>query len=183
MTFLGPKYLVITNNIYIFEVQVKRNTKKLKAVLETSKTTRIKRKSLTLLKRTIMKGFVSKMLVTVAVLFAGFNTASAQSDFYTNIDLDGQTVTGRTIYKYDGYLTPHLKYDYTYDNQRRMSSRTAYLWLDVMNEWVPYYRIDYSYTDGMVNMKYGVWDKRTNDFDKFKEEGSYEATGNNHPQW
>lgn len=130
-----------------------------------------------------MKGLVSKMWMAVAVLFAGVITASAQNDYYTNIDMDGQTVTGRTVYKYDGYLMPHLKYNYTYDDQNRMSSRTAYLWLDVMNKWIPYYRIDYSYTNGMVNMKYGVWDRRTNDFDKFKEENSYKATNNNQPQW
>ncbi len=130
-----------------------------------------------------MKSLVSKVVMSAAVLMAGFTTAAAQNDFYTNVHMDGQNASERTIYKYDGYLTPHLKYDYTYNADNKMSSRTAYLWLDAHNEWIPYYRIDYTYENGKVNMKYGVWDAMSGNFSKYKEHASYEATGDNDPQW
>lgn len=42
MTYFRGKYLVDSIYIYIFEVQVKRSTNKLKAVLKTSKKTELK---------------------------------------------------------------------------------------------------------------------------------------------
>lgn len=72
-----------------------------------------------------------RMIVLVAMVFAGIanTTVKAQgNNFITNEEKVDELVVSKVIYRLDGSLYRHMKYDFTYDDQKRMSSKEAFKW-------------------------------------------------------
>lgn len=72
-----------------------------------------------------------RMIVLVAMVFAGIanTTVKAQgNNFITNEERVDDLVVSKVIYRLDGSLYRHMKYDFTYDDQKRMSSKEAFKW-------------------------------------------------------
>lgn len=72
-----------------------------------------------------------RMIVLVAMVFAGIanTTVKAQgNNFITNEEKVDDLVVSKVIYRLDGSLYRHMKYDFTYDDQKRMSSKEAFKW-------------------------------------------------------
>ena len=70
-----------------------------------------------------------RMIVLVAMVFAGIanTTVKAQgNNFITNEEKVDDLVVSKVIYRLDGSLYRHMKYDFTYDDQKRMSSKEAF---------------------------------------------------------
>ena len=64
-----------------------------------------------------------RMIVLVAMVFAGIanTTVKAQgNNFITNEEKVDDLVVSKVIYRLDGSLYRHMKYDFTYDDQKRM---------------------------------------------------------------
>ena len=65
-----------------------------------------------------------RMIVLVAMVFAGISNATVKAqnnNFITNEETVGDLVVSKVIYRLDGSLYRHMKYDFTYDDQKRMS--------------------------------------------------------------
>ena len=63
-----------------------------------------------------------RMIVLVAMVFAGIanTTVKAQgNNFITNEEKVDDLVVSKVIYRLDGSLYRHMKYDFTYDDQKR----------------------------------------------------------------
>lgn len=72
-----------------------------------------------------------RMIVLVAMVFAGIanTTVKAQgNNFITNEEKVDDLVVSKVIYRLDGSLYRHMKYDFTYDDQKRISSKEAFKW-------------------------------------------------------
>ena len=74
-----------------------------------------------------------RMIVLVAMVFAGISNATVKAqnnNFITNEETVGDLVVSKVIYRLDGSLYRHMKYDFTYDDQKRMATKEAFksLW-------------------------------------------------------
>ena len=66
-----------------------------------------------------------RMIVMAAMAVIGITNAelkAQEENFVTNEIKDGELVTTKVIYRMDGSLYRHMKYDFSYDNQKRMTA-------------------------------------------------------------
>ena len=68
------------------------------------------------------------------------------NNFITNEETVGDLVVSKVIYRLDGSLYRHMKYDFTYDDQKRMATKEAFKWDASTDKWLPYFKIDYTYS-------------------------------------
>ena len=108
-----------------------------------------------------------KMFVLSAALLIASFTASARNNdgqlIYNPIEENGMTV-GQTVYKMDGNtLANYMKYNYKYDDNKRMTESEALKWDSNKDEWVKNLRINYIYEGKTVTTNYYKWNakKRT----------------------
>lgn len=112
-----------------------------------------------------MKAKVSlKMLVLSAVLLVASLATSARSYdgqlIYNPIEENGVTV-GQTVYKMDGStLANYMKYNYKYDNKKRMIESRAMKWNSSKDEWQKDLRINYIYEGKTVTTNYYKWNAK-----------------------
>ena len=77
-------------------------------------------------------------------------SASARNptQYVKHEEMTGELMTVKTIFKnVDGHSFCHLLYTYTYDNENRVTSKEAAKWDNVKEAWVPYFKMDVSYTN------------------------------------
>lgn len=63
-----------------------------------------------------------RMMVLVAMVFAGIANAELKAqnnNFITNEEKVDDVVVSKVIYRLDGSLYRHMKYDFTYDEQKK----------------------------------------------------------------
>ena len=89
--------------------------------------------------------------------------------------MTGELITAKTIFKNeDGHLFRHLRYTYTYDNENRVTSKEAAKWDNVKEAWVPYFKMDVSYTNSEVELSYARWNSKSNAYDSNIQKSFYE---------
>lgn len=129
------------------------------------------------------------MNVFKALAFAAISLVSilssevkAQDNFITNEEVKNNLVVSRTIYKQDGnYLHNHLHYEFAYDDQNRLVSKTATKWDGATDKWTPYFQMTYRYEAGEVVMSYARWSESDRSYTKDVKQTVYELNENNIP--
>lgn len=112
-----------------------------------------------------MKAKVSlKMFVVSAVLLFVSLAASARSYdgqlVYNPVEENGMTI-GQTVYKMDGnMLTNYMKYNYKYDDNKRMTESEVLKWNSSKEEWEKDLRINYIYKGKTVTTNYHKWNAK-----------------------
>lgn len=126
-----------------------------------------------------------RMMVLVAMVIAGVANAELKaqegSNFVTNEEKTGELVTSKVIYRMDGALYRHMKYDFSYDDQNRMIAKEAFKWNNAREEWMPYFKISYVYNGNQITMEYARWNARHNAYDASVEKSVYEMNDANMP--
>ena len=126
-----------------------------------------------------------RIIVLVAMVFTGVANANlkAQEDnkFITNEEKVGELIVSKTIYKLDGSLFRHMKYDFTYDDQKRMTSKEAFKWDAAREAWAPYFKIDYTYSTNEITLVYARWNASHKAYDTAVEKSIYELNDANMP--
>ncbi|MDO4164458.1 MAG: DUF3836 domain-containing protein [Bacteroides sp.] len=124
--------------------------------------------------------FFKALVVMAVVMVSGMNfTASAANPtkYVKNEVMDGDRVMQKTIYKNnDGYLTRHLLYTFTYDDENRVTTKQASKWDSVNEAWVPYFKLEVSYYADSVTVDYALWDARSKAYDLGVETMVYDLT-------
>ena len=123
------------------------------------------------------------LALAVITLVNLLNTqAMAQNNFITNEEVKNNLVVSRTIYKQDGnYLHNHMRYEFAYDEQNRLISKTASKWDGTVDKWIPYFQMTYRYEANEVIMSYARWNESQETFSKDKKETVYELYENHIP--
>lgn len=112
-----------------------------------------------------MKAKVSlKLFIVSAILLVASATASARNNdgqlIYNPIEENGITV-GQTVYKMDGSsLANYMKYNYKYDDNKRMTESEALKWNSTKEEWEKDLRINYVYEGKTVTTNYYKWNTK-----------------------
>ena len=107
-----------------------------------------------------------KMLVLSAIVFVASFTASAHSLdgqlIYNPVEENGVMV-GQTVYKMEsGALANYMKYNYKYDDSKRMIQSESMKWDSSSNQWENDLRIDYLYSGKSVTTHYYKWSDKKN---------------------
>lgn len=127
---------------------------------------------------------ISKAVVMLAVVMASVMNFSANASnptqYVKNEEMTGELMTAKTIFKNeDGHLFRHLRYTYTYDNENRVTSKEASKWDSSKEAWVPYFKMDVSYTNNEVELSYARWNSKSNAYDSSIEKTVYEMNDDN----
>ena len=127
---------------------------------------------------------ISKAVVMLAVVMASVMNFSANASnptqYVKNEEMTGELMTAKTIFKNeDGHLFRHLRYTYTYDNENRVTSKEASKWDSSKEAWVPYFKMDVSYTNNEVELSYARCNSKSNAYDSSIEKTVYEMNDDN----
>ncbi len=127
--------------------------------------------------------FRTIVLAVMAVIgMANVELKAQEENFITNEIKEGDLVTSKVIYNsMDGTLYRHMKYDFTYDDQKRMTAKEAFKWDGVRDKWVPYFKITYLYSGNEITMEYARWNERHKAYTDSVEKSVYELNANNMP--
>ena len=120
------------------------------------------------------------MVVVMASVMNFSASASNPTQYVKNEEMTGELMTAKTIFKNeDGRLFRHLRYTYTYDNENRIASKEASKWDSSKEAWVPYFKMNVSYTNDEVELSYARWNSKSNAYDSNIEKTVYELNDNN----
>ena len=101
-----------------------------------------------------------KTLILFSFLFVCGMSASANNKsnlIYNSEEVDGLKVA-ETVYKMDGStLANYMKYNYKYDDQKRMTESEALKWSSIKNTWTNDICIRYVYQGKSVTTTYYKW--------------------------
>ena len=79
---------------------------------------------------------------------------------YNPIEKDGVTI-GQTVYKMNGNaLANYMKYNYKYDDSKRMTESETLKWDSRKDEWIKDIRITYTYEGKTVTTTYYKWNSK-----------------------
>lgn len=121
------------------------------------------------MKRNVLNVTTLFISITLCILFVGAQNliAGSSKGFVYN-----KSKNCETVFLYDSIsctLTPHLKYEFSYDSNGSMKTKVAYKW-NSENKWDPYYLYTVSYAENAQIQELAYWDeiKKSFSIDKQK---------------
>lgn len=122
--------------------------------------------------------FVAMVIVSVM----NSEVKAQENNFITNEEVKNELVVAKTIFKKDGaQLYRHIRYDFTYDDQKRLIGKEASKWDATREEWTPYFKMSYQYDNNEITMSYARWNNSHKAFDSDVKKTVYELNDENMP--
>lgn len=126
--------------------------------------------------------FKAVAFVAMVIVSVMNSEVKAQANFITNEEVKDDLVVSKTIFKQDGaYLYNHMRYEFTYDNENRLTAKIACKWNGAKEEWEPYFKFSYQYNDNEITMHYARWNNSHKAYDKDVKKSVYEMNEENMP--
>lgn len=125
-----------------------------------------------------------KAVAFVAMVIASVmnSEVKAQGNFITNEEVKNDLVVSKTIFRQDGaYLYNHMRYEFTYDNENRLTGKIASKWDGAKDQWIPYFKMSYQYDNNEITMSYARWNQAHKAYDKNVKRSVYEMNDENMP--
>ena len=126
-------------------------------------------KAKTKLQSNMRRTNISKSILILAVLLICnlvISAASPRNYMYDTKEENGKIMSKVVFLNNDGLLSKEFKYEFTYNENGKVASKTAYRWDKSNDEWQPYYQSAFTYTDkGEIHVVYGMWDKNKKSYD------------------
>lgn len=109
-----------------------------------------------------------RMFVLSAILFVVSLAASAHANseqlIYNSVEENGVMV-GQTVYKMSGeVLANYMKYNYKYDDNKRMIESETLKWNVNKEKWEKDLRINYIYDGKTITTNYYKWNNKKKDY-------------------
>ncbi|MDO4163169.1 MAG: DUF3836 domain-containing protein [Bacteroides sp.] len=103
------------------------------------------------------------LILSSILLVCGMNaSADNKSNLIYNSEEENGVMVGQTVYKTDGNtLANYMKYNYKYDDQKRMSESESLKWNSGKNMWEKDICIRYTYQGKTVTTNYYKWNKKS----------------------
>lgn len=115
-----------------------------------------------------MKAKVSlkTMILSALLLVCGLNaSADNKSNLIYNSEEVNGVMVGQTVYKMEGSsLANYMKYNYKYDDQKRMTESEALKWNSIKSSWDNDMCIRYAYQGKSVTTTYYKWNKKQGEY-------------------
>lgn len=87
---------------------------------------------------------------------------------------------GETVFLYDSLsctLTPHLKYEFGYNENELLNSKKAYKWDSDEHKWEPYYLYTVTYVGNNQIQEFARWNSRKGNFSLDKQKAVFYTDG------
>lgn len=106
------------------------------------------------------------VIISALLLVCGLNvSADNKSNLIYNSEEVNGVMVGQTVYKMEGSaLANYMKYNYTYDDQKRMTESEALKWNSNKNSWDNDMCIRYAYQGKSVTTTYYKWNKKQGEY-------------------
>lgn len=108
-----------------------------------------------------------KTFILLSILFVcemNVSAANKSNLIYNSEEVNGVKVA-ETVYKMDGNtLANYMKYNYKYDDQKRMTESEALKWNEGKGAWVKDMCIRYVYQGKSVTTSYYKWNNKKSDY-------------------
>ena len=100
--------------------------------------------------------------VILSAVMAMATSVASVSNFAYNSEINNGKVESQTVYEVQNqqYLQPHLKYNYTYDEQNRLIQKEVLKWT-------------ITYGTDETAVEYASWNAKTNAYSNIKEKAVY----------
>ena len=126
--------------------------------------------------------FKAAAFVAMVIVSVMNSEVKAQENFITNEEVKNDLVVAKTIFKQDGtYLYNHMRYEFTYDNENRLTGKIASKWDGSKDKWIPYFKMSYQYDNDEITMSYARWNEKHRAYDKDVKKSVYEMNAENMP--
>lgn len=105
--------------------------------------------------------------ITAAMVLSLFDTNIGGGQFIYNTEFNNQQeVCAKTVFKKneDGNFQKRLRYQYTYDPQKRLSAKEVQAWEPASDKWENVYRLEYRYGLTETSVTCMKWDSQTNNY-------------------
>lgn len=105
------------------------------------------------------KVFLKTVALSAVILFGSIAASAANKNnlVYNSEEKDGVMV-GQTVYKMDGgTLANYMKYNYKYDDQKRMTESETMKWNSTKDAWENDLRVCYAYQGKSLTTTYYKW--------------------------
>lgn len=119
---------------------------------------------------------IMETIITVATILSMYLNVSldSNSQYFYNADIENGQLT--TMYVYDRMgesLCPKLEYRYTYDDAERVTTKEAFAWNKMTNEWQQSYKLDFRYTADGYTVERSNWDSKANAYKTADQKAVY----------
>lgn len=112
------------------------------------------------------KVFLKTVAFSAVILFSSIAASAANKNnlIYNSEEKDGVMV-GQTVYKMDsGTLANYMKYNYKYDDQKRMIENETQRWNSEKNDWQNNLLIRYAYKGKTLTTTYYKWNSKQKEY-------------------
>jgi len=121
--------------------------------------------------------------ITAATILALTTNAGINGKYVYNTECDSNNVvTNQTVYKtdYSGrYLTNKLKYNFTYDDQKRLTSKETFRWNAEEGKWTNESMMSYTYGAEGYSVELVYWNKDANQYSDIRQKCEYTLVDTN----
>lgn len=114
----------------------------------------------------MLKVFICGVFVLAAIMNT---TVTGQNKFAVNDEALNKVVTSKTIYRYKAASRLHLKYDYGYNVEGRLSEKKASKWDEVAEEWTPCYITNFTYIENQLVVDHSIWNEKNEAYNNKKK--------------
>lgn len=122
-----------------------------------------------------MKTIILKSVACVVFVLTGIlNTNLNAQSFVSNEVITDGLVASKIIYRHEGSLYHHMKYDFTYNEDGKVIVKEVLKWNTAKEEWAPYYKMNISYTSSQVSIDYSRWNESSKTYGQPKTRSTYE---------
>ncbi len=112
------------------------------------------------------KVFLKTMMVSALLLVCGMSASADNKSnlIYNSEEVDGVKVA-ETVYKMNGStLSNYMRYNYKYDDEKRMTENEALKWNESKGIWVKDMCIRYAYQGKIVTATYYKWNNKKGEY-------------------
>ena len=115
--------------------------------------------------------------VILSAVMAMATSVASVSNFAYNSEINNGKVESQTVYEVQNqqYLQPHLKYNYTYDEQNRLIQKEVLKWNESTQSFEKHHSLNFFYTDD-VTVEYALWNEQSNAYTDIKQKAVYRQT-------
>ncbi len=106
------------------------------------------------------------LILSSLLLVCGMNASADNKNnlIYNSQEVNGVMV-GQTVYKAEGsLLANYMKYNYKYDDQKRMTENETLKWNNTKHTWEKDVCIRYAYQGKSITTTYYKWNKRKGEY-------------------
>lgn len=112
-------------------------------------------------------------IATVLSMYLG-SVQSNNVNYCYNADIENGIV--KNMYVYDTSsesIANKLRYEFSYDDEGRLTEKQAFKWNALLREYRPYYRLQFNYTCAGYEVTCSKWNKADNDWSEAMEKSVY----------